>query len=324
MVLAAEIMGHYRSYQILGTIGEAFAGDDPVVAGLRHSMEQERERIFRLTGLLGASDDVQSAYEGLSDREPDACAPTRSSCSTTCSAPDLRRLLVPLVDPQVTVGRARRARQPDRRRRGRSRAKRRSRRSSPATTRGCGRAASTRWARCGCRPSREQIDRFADADDPLLRETVRAAKQRLQRRRSSRTPRRTRCAPGRETGLFDIRDDAGGVGLAAGGEPDRRRRAAARAADASGAASGSGGSRGGALRGRGRRLEAARRPVSGSSASNPSSRSSVDEGVDDLRVELPALLPLDLGDRLARPATPSCTGARASARRTRPRRRRSG
>src|SRR5206468_1186564 len=35
-VLAAEIMGHYRSYQILGTLGD-LTDDDPISRGLRES-----------------------------------------------------------------------------------------------------------------------------------------------------------------------------------------------------------------------------------------------------------------------------------------------
>ena len=194
MVLAAEIMGHYRSYQILGTIGEAFAGDDPVVAGLRHSMEQERERIFRLTGLLRNADDVESAYEGLSATSSTVRANALELLDNVLS-PDLRRLLVPLVDPQVSVGeRIERANKIV---------------GAPVQSREEAVealiASDDPWLRsCGVyavgalrlTSFSDAIDKFADADDPLLRETVRAAKERLAgARRSSTCQRKTRWRP---------------------------------------------------------------------------------------------------------------------------------
>ncbi|MGH9387723.1 MAG: Npt1/Npt2 family nucleotide transporter, partial [Vicinamibacterales bacterium] len=61
-VVAAEIMGHYRSYQMLGTMGGADDVASPVVMGLRESMEKEAERIFRLLKILYPERDMHSAY----------------------------------------------------------------------------------------------------------------------------------------------------------------------------------------------------------------------------------------------------------------------
>ena len=47
-VLAAEILGHYRSYQILGRLSREFENYDPVARALRESMNQDVERMFRL------------------------------------------------------------------------------------------------------------------------------------------------------------------------------------------------------------------------------------------------------------------------------------
>src|ERR1700693_3065549 len=51
-VLAAEIMGHYRSYQILESLRIPEGSDEPVMRALGESIQQELERIFRLLGLL--------------------------------------------------------------------------------------------------------------------------------------------------------------------------------------------------------------------------------------------------------------------------------
>src|SRR5207245_1232158 len=64
-VLAAEILGHYRSYQILATIGAIPDSVDPLARALKESMQQEIERIFRLLNLLHPHLDLHSAYVGL-------------------------------------------------------------------------------------------------------------------------------------------------------------------------------------------------------------------------------------------------------------------
>src|SRR5262249_19664303 len=68
-LLAAEVMGHYRSYQILGTLSGTLDDTGPVATGLRESMGQEEERIFRLLGLLYPHQDLHSAYFGVKSRD---------------------------------------------------------------------------------------------------------------------------------------------------------------------------------------------------------------------------------------------------------------
>jgi hypothetical protein len=105
-VLAAEIMGHLRSYQILGTLGDPARLDpnDPMAQAVRDSMNQEVERIFRLVKLLDQSVDLHSAYVGLqaSDR---AVHDNALEFLEHVLRPQLRALLVPLVDSDVTIAR---------------------------------------------------------------------------------------------------------------------------------------------------------------------------------------------------------------------------
>jgi ATP:ADP antiporter, AAA family len=94
-VLLAEITGHYRSYQIL-----ASANGDPVEA-LRESMKEELERIFRLMKLLSPDQDLQGAYLGLQSTDPVRHANALEFLDATLK-PQLRNLLVPLIDSEVS------------------------------------------------------------------------------------------------------------------------------------------------------------------------------------------------------------------------------
>ena len=96
-VMVAEIMGHYRSYQILGSLREH------VDELLRKSMEREVERIFRLMKLLFPSIDFQNAYRGIQSRDPGTHANALEFLENTLN-PGLRTLLVPLIDSEVSVG----------------------------------------------------------------------------------------------------------------------------------------------------------------------------------------------------------------------------
>jgi hypothetical protein len=64
-VLAAEILGHYRSYQILYTLGATAESNERLGTALVDSMNQEVERLFRLLSLLYPRHDFHSAYVGL-------------------------------------------------------------------------------------------------------------------------------------------------------------------------------------------------------------------------------------------------------------------
>jgi AAA family ATP:ADP antiporter len=103
MVLGAEIIGHYRSYQILGTLGGSFEADDPLVAGLRQSMDEDVERIFRLMGLLFPNYDLHSAWFGLRSSSGTVRANALEFLDNVLR-PELRNLIVPILDSQVTIG----------------------------------------------------------------------------------------------------------------------------------------------------------------------------------------------------------------------------
>ena len=103
LLLAAEIAGHYRSYQVLGAARPArHRATQQIIAALRHSMEQELERIFRLMALLSPGASLHDAYVGHAVREHAGAGQLRSSTSSTCLKPDLREVLLPLIDRQVS------------------------------------------------------------------------------------------------------------------------------------------------------------------------------------------------------------------------------
>jgi len=102
LVLAAEIAGHYRSYQVLGALRPHLKEDDPVLQGLRHSMEQELERIFRLMRLMVEGPGVHDAYVGVRSTNPAVRANALEFLDNVLK-PELRRLLFPLLDSQVSL-----------------------------------------------------------------------------------------------------------------------------------------------------------------------------------------------------------------------------
>lgn len=101
-VLSAEILGHYRSYQLLGTVGDRVDGVEPDEAALRESMPQEVERIFRLLALLHPDVDLHSAYYGVQSDNPVVHDNALEFLDNVLAA-DLRRLVVPLVDSTVSI-----------------------------------------------------------------------------------------------------------------------------------------------------------------------------------------------------------------------------
>jgi HEAT repeat protein len=102
VVLAAEIAGHYRSYQVLGPLREQLKEDDSVLQALDTSMEQELERIFRLMGLIFQGQALHDAYFGLRSTSATVRANALEYLDNVLK-PELRRLLVPLLDSQVSV-----------------------------------------------------------------------------------------------------------------------------------------------------------------------------------------------------------------------------
>jgi ATP:ADP antiporter, AAA family len=102
LLLAAEIAGHYRSYQVLGPLQAQLKRDDAVIDALRHSMEQELERIFRLMALLLPQAGLHDAYVGVRSSNPTVYANALEFLDNVLK-PELRQVLVPLLDSHVTV-----------------------------------------------------------------------------------------------------------------------------------------------------------------------------------------------------------------------------
>jgi AAA family ATP:ADP antiporter len=177
MVLMAEIMGHYRSYQILGSLGDALGENEPVALALHASMQQEVERIFRLMGLRWPEFDMHSAYIGLTSRNPTIRANALEFLDNTLK-PQVRSLVVPLLDVQVPI--EERVRLADQ---------------VLGTTVDTHEqavaallASDDSWLRtCGVyavgllriESLAPELDRLTESGDPLLAETARAAKARL-------------------------------------------------------------------------------------------------------------------------------------------------
>jgi AAA family ATP:ADP antiporter len=101
-VLGAELIGHLRSYQVLGTLDAALDDDTPVLAPLRTAMEQELERVFRLLKLLHPHQDLHSAYVGVQSTNP-VVHDNALEFLENILTPQLRELLVPLLDSQVPM-----------------------------------------------------------------------------------------------------------------------------------------------------------------------------------------------------------------------------
>jgi AAA family ATP:ADP antiporter len=102
LVLAAEIAGHYRSYQVLGPLRDQLRDDDPGLEGFRRSMDQELERIFRLMALLVPGPGLHDAYVGVRSGNPTVRENALEYLDNVLK-PELRRLLLPLIDTSVTI-----------------------------------------------------------------------------------------------------------------------------------------------------------------------------------------------------------------------------
>jgi HEAT repeat protein len=100
-VLAAEVVGHMRSYQIVGTL-DATTSSEPVAQALRESMTQEVERIFRLLKLLSPGYDLESVFVGIQSTKRDIHDNALELLENILK-PQLRTLLLPLLDSDVPV-----------------------------------------------------------------------------------------------------------------------------------------------------------------------------------------------------------------------------
>ena len=102
LLLAAEIAGHYRSYQVIGPLQGRLKDEDPVLQAMHHAMEQELERIFRLMALLFPATGLHDAYVGVRSSNPTVRANALEFLDSTLK-PELRQVLVPLLDSHVTT-----------------------------------------------------------------------------------------------------------------------------------------------------------------------------------------------------------------------------
>ena len=100
-VLAAEIIGHYRSYQIQEALSLSEAAGEPVVQALAETMQQELERIFRLLGLLYPHLDLHSVYFGLQSKDLNVYDNALEFLENVLKS-QLRSSLLPLLDGKVS------------------------------------------------------------------------------------------------------------------------------------------------------------------------------------------------------------------------------
>ena len=177
-VLAAEIMGHYRSYQIQEALCPLETADEPVLHALRESMRQELERIFRLLGLLYPHLDLHSAYFGLQSKNASVYDNALEFLENVLKS-QLRGILLPLLDGKVSEHQ--RAALADRFVRAkvgnREQAVAELLTSDDPWLKSCGAYAIGTFA---IKSLEDRLAECLEHPDPLLRETARAAKLRLQ------------------------------------------------------------------------------------------------------------------------------------------------
>jgi AAA family ATP:ADP antiporter len=204
-ILAAEIMGHYRSYQILEALRLPGDSHEPITHALRESIQQELERIFRLLGLLYPHLDLHSVYFGLQSDNATVYDNALEFLENVLKSP-LRTILVPLLDGKVSP--RERAAIADRL----VRAKVENREQAVAELvasddpwlKSCGAYAIGTFA---IRSLEVELGQCLEHPDPLLRETARAAKLHLESLPTAESP-----GPGaisRAPGLPTPRDGQG-------------------------------------------------------------------------------------------------------------------
>jgi ATP:ADP antiporter, AAA family len=101
-VLAAEILGHYRSYQILDRLQAMLQIDEAVAGTVSECLKHEVERIFRLLELLFPRYDFSSAYVGLQSKSMTVHDNALEFLDNVLRV-QLRKMLVPLLDGKVSV-----------------------------------------------------------------------------------------------------------------------------------------------------------------------------------------------------------------------------
>jgi AAA family ATP:ADP antiporter len=182
-VLAAEILGHYRTYQIMEAISGPGSADDTVIKALTESVRHELERIFRLLGLLYPRVDLHAVYLGLQSGDKTVYDNALEFLDNVLKS-RLRVTLVPLLDGRVTP--KQRAQLADRL--VRTKLENREQAVSELVS------SEDPWLKsCGAyaigllqmNSLAGELDRCLSHADPLLRETARAAKLRLKKDREN-------------------------------------------------------------------------------------------------------------------------------------------
>jgi len=177
-VLAAEILGHYRTYQIMEAIAGPENIEDPVGVALSHSLQQELERIFRLMGLLYPQVDLKAVYVGLQSKDRTVHDNALEFLENFLKSA-LRATLVPLLDGKVTS--KERARLADRlvhtKLESREQAVNELVSNDDPWLKSCGAFAIGSFR---MKSLAKELEHCLSHADPLLRETARAAKLRLE------------------------------------------------------------------------------------------------------------------------------------------------
>lgn len=101
-VLKREIVGLYRSYQVTGAIERLTSNPERALAALEDTIGNDIERIFRLLKVLYPEMDLHSIYIGLQSRNL-VVHDNALELMEAALTPQLRELLVPLLDGTVSV-----------------------------------------------------------------------------------------------------------------------------------------------------------------------------------------------------------------------------
>ncbi len=110
-MLEAELVGYYRSFQILAAIdrragaaagtGEEIEDEAPLLSrAVRERMDRELERIFRLLSLLYPGRDIYNSYLGLTSGDARLQANSLEVLEHVLKSEHYRRL-VSSLDPEV-------------------------------------------------------------------------------------------------------------------------------------------------------------------------------------------------------------------------------
>ena len=108
-MLRAELMGYYRSFQILAAVNPRSStavrgpsGESLLTRALRERMDRELERIFRLLALVYPPRDIHNAFAGLTSPRPQLQANALEVLENLLRT-DLYRPLAYVLDPEMTL-----------------------------------------------------------------------------------------------------------------------------------------------------------------------------------------------------------------------------